>query len=333
MSDCFFEPCPDAPEEVEITETVDEVVDVVEVEDDGEMDDGEAEESGAMEEMEEDDMSADMKNELRMANLAFLMMAGMSTAWAAIDLFAWKWQVTYTGTDYDGASEAGQVLHYASGYTMINTQRMKRDYWRLGALIGDYATLAIMGTATITQLLSMFAAFGSINMMVWHYGVMMAGGLVSMIVGAMWMWAYRTGMSDLTGDSTTNAASTIGTQGSNAYAYTSAIEMDMVKAMAHEASATLTAWEYMESWMKAQYHAMTPEEQAMWKEDKEGEMSSDMGDEGAETTAPEDETDETGESQDEPEPETAEESAETADDADLSFEDFLGLFRKKVFRF
>ena len=322
MSDCFFEPCPDAPEEVEITETVDEVVDVVEVEDDGEMDDGEAEESGAMEEMEEDDMSADMKNELRMANLAFLMMAGMSTAWAAIDLFAWKWQVTYTGTDYDGASEAGQVLHYASGYTMINTQRMKRDYWRLGALIGDYATLAIMGTATITQLLSMFAAFGSINMMVWHYGVMMAGGLVSMIVGAMWMWAYRTGMSDLTGDSTTNAASTIGTQGSNAYAYTSAIEMDMVKAMAHEASATLTAWEYMESWMKAQFHAMTPEEQEAWMM-KDGDKSDSSDMEGGEESAAEESAAE--ESAETEEEESAEEDS-AEEDEETTTDDFFGGF-------
>ena len=322
MSDCFFEPCPDAPEEVEITETVDEVVDVVEVEDDGEMDDGEAEESGAMEEMEEDDMSADMKNELRMANLAFLMMAGMSTAWAAIDLFAWKWQVTYTGTDYDGASEAGQVLHYASGYTMINTQRMKRDYWRLGALIGDYATLAIMGTATITQLLSMFAAFGSINMMVWHYGVMMAGGLVSMIVGAMWMWAYRTGMSDLTSDSTTNAASTIGTQGSNAYAYTSAIEMDMVKAMAHEASATLTAWEYMESWMKAQFHAMTPEEQEAWMM-KDGDKSDSSDMEGGEESAAEESAAE--ESAETEEEESAEEDS-AEEDEETTTDDFFGGF-------
>merc|ERR1719194_360141 len=139
----------------------------------------------------------------------------------------------------------------------------------------------------------------------------MAGGLVSMIVGAMWMWAYRTGMSDLTGDSTTNAASTIGTQGSNAYAYTSAIEMDMVKAMDHEASATLTAWEYMESWMKAQYHAMTPEEQAMWKEDKEGEMSTEECEDCPDTTAAEEETEYEGEEEDEPEPETAEDEPET----------------------
>ena len=325
MSDCFFEPCPDAAEEVEITETVDEVVDEVVVEDDGEMDEGEAEESGAMEEMEEDDMSADMKNELRMANLAFLMMAGMSTAWAAIDLFAWKWQVTYTGTDYDGNAEAGQVLHYNSGYTMISTQRMKRDYWRLGALIGDYATLAIMGAATITQLLSMFADFGSINVMVWHYGVMMAGGLVSMIVGAMWMWAYRTAMSDLTGDSTTNAASTIGTQGTNAYAYASAIEMDMVKAMAHEASATLTAWEYMESWMKAQYHAMTPEEQEAWSM-KGGDKSDSSDMEGGEESAAEESAAEESAAEESAETEEDESAEEDSAEEDAATDDFFGGF-------
>merc|ERR1719446_582615 len=160
---------------------------------------------------------------------------------------------------------------------MISSQNssISTGYWRLGALIGDYATLAIMGVATITQLLSMFGIAASVNMMVWMWGVMVGGGIVSMVVGAMWMWAYRAAMSDLSSDSTTNAATTISADGTAAALMASSIEMDMVKAMAHEASATLTAWEYMESWMKAQYHALTPEQQAEWdmKEKDESDWS------------------------------------------------------------
>merc|ERR1712110_988129 len=45
-----------------------------------------------------------------------------------------------------------------------------------------------------------------------------------------------------------------------------AIEKDMLMAMLHEASATMAIWEYGEAWMKAQYMAMTEEEQMMYAE-------------------------------------------------------------------
>merc|ERR1712150_267710 len=274
----------------------------------------EVEDMGA--EMEGDrDMEMEMDDEMRIAmrdaNLAFLMMAGASTAWSVVDLFFWKWQIKYTGNTYNSGADAGdQEAYFFDEYRMIGNGDFETGWGRLGSLIGDW---------------SMFGIAASVNMMVWGWGVMLGGGILSMVVMVMWLMAYRLAMSAWAADSDTNSGTTQQAAGTLAENMANAIEWDMLKMMAHDASATLCSWEYGEDWMKAQFMALSPEEQMAWKEEHEGDMKHDGDDKmGPETTDPENETDETGESQDEPEPETEEED---------SFDNLFGLFRKNVFRF
>merc|ERR1712187_112967 len=145
-------------------------------------------------------------------------------------------------------------------------------------------------------------------------------------------------MKDLTADSDANATTTIQTMGSNSSTYATAIEMDMLKAMVHEATATLTAWEHGEAWWKAQYMKMTPDQQAMYHKDK-GEMDSekegDMEKENSDTEGEvelNEETDDDGETDVDESAGAESEGEEEAEEA-ASFDDFFMLFRKKVFRF
>merc|ERR1712224_382844 len=185
-----------------------------------------------------------------------------------------------------------------------------------------------MGTAFLTQLLSMFGIGAAINMMVWGWGVMFGGSIVSMVVAALWLWAYKNAMGVWKDDSDTNAATTQGADGDLAQDLTEAIEWDMMKMMVHEAAATLTAMEYHKTWAKAQWYALSPEEQVMWAakhgqdgsgEDMDGMMGNmeqpSMMD--SEETEDGDETEEAGE----------------VDTPNPGFDDFFLLFKKNVFGF
>merc|ERR1712110_957785 len=260
-----------------------------------------------MDMMEGDMMEMEIDEEkmkaMRDANLAFLMMAGASTAWSVVDLFFWKWQIKYTGNTYNSGADSGdQEAYFFDEYRMIGNGDFETGWWRLGSLIGDWSMLAIMGTAFLTQLLSMF-------------------------VMAMWLMAYRLAMSAWAADSDTNSGTTQQAAGTLAENMANAIEWDMLKMMAHDAAATLVAWENAEMWMHAQFMALSPEEQMAWKmehgDDMKGEWSSDdekMHDDmdkmsGEEETAAE---------------ESAASEEETADD---SFDNLFGLYRKNVFGF
>merc|ERR1712187_817985 len=134
-------------------------------------------------------------------------------------------------------------------------------------------------------------------------------------------------MKDLTADSDANATTTIQTMGSNSSTYATAIEMDMLKAMVHEATATLTAWEHGEAWWKAQYMKMTPDQQAMYHEDK-GEMDSEKeGDLAKENSDTEGEV-ELNEETDDDESAGAESDGDEEAEEAASFDDFFMLFRK-----
>jgi len=281
---------------------------------------------GDMDHMDHGKMEMEMDDEMKMAmrdaNLAFLMMAGSATAWAVIDLFFWKWQITYTGATYNGGTAAGgQEAHFAAEYAMIAAGTFEQGWWRMGSLIKTWGVLVIMGVAFLTQLLSMFGMFAHINMLVWGWGVMLGGGILSMVSGIMTMLSYRQAMKAQADDSDTNSGSTMQTLGTNGMALQEAIEKDMLKMMVHETAATLTAWEYGEMWMKAQFMALTPEEQEMWME-KHGDDKSDWSDKDGDDMH-HDDMDESAET------DAAEESAESEEEGTIDF----GLYRKNVFRF
>ena len=64
------------------------------------------------------------------------------------------------------------------------------NYWKMTQVYGGYFWMALLGLASITQLLAIFGIANEINLMVWIYGLQMAGGLVELIsMIAMW-YAY-----------------------------------------------------------------------------------------------------------------------------------------------
>ena len=63
------------------------------------------------------------------------------------------------------------------------------NWWEYLNMAGNYFTIAYMGTATITQLLSMLGIAAEINVMVWLYGGMISM-VVSFIMSLIGMYAY-----------------------------------------------------------------------------------------------------------------------------------------------
>lgn len=135
---------------------------------------------------DEDDMSDYDEEDMmegRNANIAFLAMAAGSTTMAALDLFAWKWQVIVEGTDADGETE-DQFVYFDSEYDMLTAEEIETPYWRYASALVDWSTFAIMGTLTVTQALSMLGIAAKTNVMLWSYSTMI-GGLISLVAAIL----------------------------------------------------------------------------------------------------------------------------------------------------
>ena len=104
---------------------------------------------------------------IRQAQVAYLFTALSLTLHSALTQFRYR-----TTSGYYDAGDA-----------------LSTNYWELLNMAGNYFTIAWMGAATITQLLSMLGIAAEINVMVWMYG-----GIVSMVVsfiaGIVGMYAY-----------------------------------------------------------------------------------------------------------------------------------------------
>jgi len=217
---------------------------------------------------DEDDMSDYDEEDMiegRNANIAFLAMAAGSTTMAALDLFAWKWQVIVEGTDADGETE-DQFVYFDSEYDMLTAEEIETPYWRYASALVDWSTFAIMGTLTVTQALSMLGIAAKTNVMLWSYSTMI-GGLISLVamiltwMGSSQAWAVT--REDAEDDDT------IDENGGIALAYAEDIQYQWMKWAAHETAMTFNAMMYMKDWARAQFHAMTPEEREEM-EDKHG---------------------------------------------------------------
>lgn len=76
---------------------------------------------------------------------------------------------------------------------MRNAEYIDTMYNMQAEAVLAYGSLAIMGTAMITQLLSILGMAVGINQMVWWYGVMLGGSIVHGIAGLIWMRAINMG--------------------------------------------------------------------------------------------------------------------------------------------
>ena len=152
---------------------------------------------------------------------------------------------------------------------MIDNEYADTTWNLLGSQVKTYGALVIFGTAMITQLLSIFGIAVPINLMVWEYGVGMAGMLVSAIASMIWMWGMHLGWSTCRtvyedpGNSDTDE-----TNECDAWAsYTNTMMNNTKLLMAEDTAFALVVGHYMENWLLAQWWALPEEERyAMWEE-------------------------------------------------------------------
>lgn len=142
----------------------------------------------------------------------------------------------------------------------MTSEDISMAYWRLGYYIGAWAGLAIFGTAFVTQLLSIFGIAVGLNMMVWGYGVGLAGGIMSLVVAIMWWMQWMAGYSII--KTSADANGSLDTEAGYAQSMVDSIEWDSLAQMAADTGMLLTVWDYGESWAMAQWMAL-PEEERM----------------------------------------------------------------------
>lgn len=150
---------------------------------------------------------------------------------------------------------------------MLTAELITFAWHKMGYTIHVWATLVIFGAAFITQLLSIFGIAVGINLMVWHYGVFMAGGLVAMVSNFMWLFAYNKGYSVAADETSDGTAST---DAGYAWAYKKAAEKQLVWASVKESSLVLEIISHYAEWMHGQIMALPEEERMEILEEAEG---------------------------------------------------------------
>ena len=176
--------------------------------------------------------------------LAYTAVAAFVTAHVALSAFRYK--------------------PFASYYTDGDTIYTTTNWWKLSAQIGSYGALGLYGLATLTQLLSLFGVASETNVLVWQYGVGIAGMVVKAAAGILLAIAYE-------------QAWTISQDGANANQATAAtvlaeIEQGMIEKGALEASSTFTLYSQYENWMAAQWAGFSEETKAKYQAQQEAEQ-------------------------------------------------------------
>jgi len=137
--------------------------------------------------------------------------------------------------------------------------------------------LVLGGAKFITQLLSMLGIMGSVNIMVWHYG-MMVGDLVMLVSGIMMFLAYNKAYG-IAVDNKADAVSGSGnTDFTNAMALVGAMETDMVLGMISQTAMHLELMANYEGWLWGQVMMLPEEEQEAWMEAMGKDDMDDMDD-------------------------------------------------------
>lgn len=84
------------------------------------------------------------------------------------------------------------------------------NYWEMVNVYGGYFWMGALGVASITQLLAIFGIANELNLMVWIYGLEMAGGLLGFISMIVMFYAYDSAYAVTVDTSKTTAEQTNG---------------------------------------------------------------------------------------------------------------------------
>ena len=181
-----------------------------------------------------------------MANVKYLMTAGFTMLGSALTF--------------------GRYRAADDWYTAINTA-LEVDYFEQADLVRHPVRIVLFGALFILQALSMAGIAVDINMMAWHYGmvVMMVSNLISML---LLLLAYDTAYSKYVEDTTTNAAY---------YDTMEAIGFQQKANLAKDTALVMGLYFAKKGWMQAQWD-MLPEEKQKEMKDSKKDADDDMDD-------------------------------------------------------
>merc|ERR1712060_350982 len=223
--------------------------------------------------MMDEDME-DMEKEMdMMPQLVFLMTSMGVTAMSALDLFWRKHAImSEQQPDADSADTEEYPLYYTAEVSLM-AQDAGYDnlWWQMSSKIGSYAMLVLGATKMTTQLLSMLGIMGSVNLMVWHYG-MMASDIVMLVTGVMMFMAYNKAYSIAVENA--EDAENSNADFDAAMAVVEGMETDMAFMMVSQAAMHLELMHNYEGWFMGQVMMLPEEEQDAWMES----MGKDMDD-------------------------------------------------------
>ena len=173
-----------------------------------------------------------------MGEITYLMVAIGVTTSTALDLFR------YRKADGEGykAMRAGCKDHYDDKGVWTGN-----NYAKFGDIITKYTFLAVFGIASITQILAGLGIAPFVNMLVWGWGVMLLGSLVSFTGMIFKFIGYETAYSNM------NDA----TYGAKNVAAMAAIKHMMVEDMAMETGFALSLYMQAENWHWAAWEKLT----------------------------------------------------------------------------
>jgi len=194
----------------------------------------------------DEEIDADMERRMMEAQATFLLTALSLTVHAALAQFR-----------YRGDSST----YYAAG------DALSTNWWQHLNTAWNLFTIGFMGTATITQLLSMLGVAAEANVMVWMYGSL-ANSAFGLLTGLVAMYAYDAYWSvadDATSADQANAATAL-----------AALEQDMLSGTAYETAAGVALYTYRDAWMMAQFMALPKETQEKWLAENDGDHGESM---------------------------------------------------------
>ena len=252
--DCFFNPaaCEEVEPEPVVEPVAEETTDEVMMEE---------EEEGMWEPTDEE------KAWMFEGNLAFLLLSFGGMFGNLMDFMSWKWAYTVDYT-VDGDDYNDMVEYYGEENGLFMSEEIDSQPQLQAGMIATYGGLAIWTLAFVTQALSMAGIAVGLNMMVWGYGVMLGGAIVSLISTLLLVQSWFKAWGEIADDS--EEYETFGD-------YADTAEYEIIKMSAAESAVTLTAWMYIDAWSVAQWYALPEEEkQAMWDEKEAEEDGKEM---------------------------------------------------------
>jgi len=207
-----------------------------------------------MEEMEEEMMEKMDKMDWDMTPSQMWMKAGDLMRFASIDPF--MGEITYLMVAIGVATHTALDLFRYEKTAVLDTYATNKTNWfKIGSLVRKYTYLAVFGLAAVTQILAGFGIAPGINMMVWWFGVMMAGSLASSLGALFKFIGYEMGYKDCaTTDATCLADAAL------KWPISGKIRTSMVEDAIFDTSFMLALYMQGENWMWAQWDAATQEE-------------------------------------------------------------------------